>query len=68
MKSIHLILGLFWVAMIVCFIFGVPWAWRGMLMCAVAGLWYLPFGALLSVIQIVLLSLPRLRTSASMPR
>ncbi len=68
MKSIHLILGLVWVAMIVPFIFRVPWAWRGMFICAVAGLWYLPFGTLLSVIQIVLLLLRPVRASASIPR
>ena len=68
MKSIHLILGLVWVAMIACFVLRMPWAWRGMFICAVAGLWYLPFGTLLSVIQIVLLLLRPLRASASMPR
>ena len=37
------------------FALGRPWAWRGMLVCAVLGLWYLPFGTLLSIIQIILL-------------
>ena len=64
MKSIHLVLGSVWVAMIVCFILRVPWAWHGMLICAVAGLWYLPFGTLLSVVQIVLLFLPSVRAPA----
>ena len=36
---------------------------NGMLICAFAGLWYLPFGTLLSIIQIVLLLLPRLRAA-----
>jgi len=65
MKSIHLGLGLLWVVMIVCFLLRVPWAWQGMLICAVAGLWYLPFGTLLSVIQLVLLLLPSVRASMS---
>lgn len=61
MKAIHVVLGVIWIAMMVCFVFRVPWAWTGMLACAIAGLWYLPFGTLLSVIQIVLLMLPPLR-------
>jgi hypothetical protein len=61
MKSIHLVLGLAWLSVMVCFTLRVPWAWWGMLVCAVGGLWYLPFGTLLSVIQIVLLLLPPLR-------
>lgn len=61
MKTIHLVLGLAWVAIIICFAMRVSWAWWGMLICAFAGLWYLPFGTLLSVLQIVLLFLPPLR-------
>ncbi len=61
MKTIHLVLGVTWVAIIICFALGVSWAWWGMLICAIAGLWYLPFGTLLSIVQIVLLALPSLR-------
>ncbi len=61
MKTIHVVLGLAWVAIIICFAIQVQWAWWGMLICAFAGLWYLPFGTLLSVFQIVLLLLPPLR-------
>jgi hypothetical protein len=39
----------------VCFALRVPWARPAMLVCAVLGLWYLPFGTLLSLVQIVLL-------------
>lgn len=67
MKSIHLGLGVAWVVVLVCFSLGVSWAWLGMLICAFAGLWYLPFGTLLSVIQIVLLLLPAVRLSGSIP-
>ena len=63
MKTIHLALGLAWLAIILCFCLRVPWAEGGMLICACAGLWYLPFGTLLSVLQIVLLLL-RLRHRA----
>ena len=61
MKLIHVALGMTWVVVIACFIWGLPWAWWGMILCAVAGLWYLPFGTMLSVIQVVLLMLPAIR-------
>jgi hypothetical protein len=65
MKLIFLIFGSIWIAMMVCFALGAGWAWWGMILCAIAGIWYLPFGTLLSLIQIVLLLLPPLRASAS---
>jgi hypothetical protein len=43
------------------FILGFKWAWWGMLVAAILGLWYLPFGTLLNIIMIVLLLLPPLR-------
>ena len=61
MKLIHVTLGFTWVMMIVFFIWGSPWAWWGMIFCAGAALWYLPFGTLLSLIQIALLLLPAIR-------
>jgi hypothetical protein len=61
MKSIHLAIGTVWVIVAVCFALRLPWAWSGMMACAVLGLWYLPFGTLLSAIQIGLLLLPALR-------
>lgn len=63
MKSVHLIIGSIWIVMIVCFVARLSWAWTGMLVCAVAGMWYLPFGTLLSVIQILLLLIPSVRSS-----
>ncbi len=61
MKSIHLFLGLAWLAVLACFAARFSWAWWGMLTCAIATLWYLPFGTLLSAVQIVLLVLFALR-------
>lgn len=61
MKAIHLVLGTIWIVVIVCFVLRLSWAWTAMLVCAITGLWYLPFGTLLSTIQIVLLLLPTLR-------
>lgn len=60
-KAVHLGLGSAWLIVIVCFALCLPWAWAGMLACAIAGLWYLPFGTILSVIQICLLLLPPVR-------
>lgn len=64
MKSIHLVLGVIWLTVMIGFALRLPWAWSGMLACAIASLWYLPFGTLLSLIQIVLLLLPPVRSSA----
>jgi len=60
-KLIHLALGLVWLGVMAGFALGSSWAWTGMVVCAVLGLWYLPFGTLLSLIQIGLLLLPALR-------
>lgn len=63
MKSIHVVLGVAWLGAMIRFALGLSHAWSGMLVCAVLGLWYLPFGTLLSVAQIVVLLLPALRSS-----
>jgi hypothetical protein len=64
MKAVHLILGSVWLVASAGFLLGAAWGWRAMLLCAIAGLWYLPFGTLLSLVQIVLLLLPALRAPA----
>ncbi len=66
MKTIFLLYGIAWLIIIVCFILKRSWAWWGMVVAAAGALWYLPFGTLLSVIQVILLMLPPLR-SASTP-
>ena len=65
MKSIFAVYGLAWLAVLVCFLFKVSWAWGVMLAAAIGALWYLPFGTLLSTIQIVLLLVLRFRASPS---
>ena len=60
-KAVHVGLGSLWLLVVLCFAFRLSWAWTGMLTCAIAGLWYLPFGTLLSVVQIALLFLPPVR-------
>lgn len=59
MKSIFLVYGLAWIAVIVAFLRGADWAGWGMLVAAVGSLWYLPFGTLLGIVQIVLLFVTR---------
>jgi len=65
MKSIHLVIGVTWMIVLICFQLRVSWSWTGMMLCAVAGLWYLPFGTLLSIMQIILLALPPLRSAGT---
>jgi hypothetical protein len=61
MKTIHLGLGLAWCTMMIGFACQRRWAWRGMLTCALLALWYVPFGTLLSLVQVGLLLHPSLR-------
>ncbi|MCA9242513.1 MAG: hypothetical protein KDA32_01055 [Phycisphaerales bacterium] len=62
MKLIHVALGAAWLVSIAMFGFRARSGWGAMLACAIAGLWYLPFGTLIGVILIALLCLPRVRT------
>ena len=55
MKSIHLGLGAAWLVVTACYAMRIPWAWTGMVVCAVLGLWYVPIGTVLSVAQLILL-------------
>ena len=61
MKSIHVGLGIAWLLCTVAFIARAPWAWSAMLACSVLSLWYLPFGTLFGLIQIVLLLMPSVK-------
>ena len=65
MKSIFLVYGLAYIGATTAFLLGVSRARWGVLMLAVLGLWYLPFGTLINVLVIVLLMLPPLRRIAS---
>jgi hypothetical protein len=56
MKSFFAAYGAAWLIVIVCFVLGLPWARRAMLVAAVGSLWFFPFGTLSSGIQIVLLA------------
>ncbi len=62
MKSIFLVYGVIWIGITVCFILNLHWASWAMLIAAAGSLWYLPFGTLLGIVQIILLLLPPLRS------
>ncbi len=61
MRTIFLLYGIFWIAIIVSYLFRLPWAPAAMLIAAIGSLWYLPFGTLLGLIQIVLLIVYRIK-------
>ena len=48
-------LGLLWMVFLVALLAGQKWGWYGAAVVAVATLWYLPVGTVLSVIYLVLL-------------
>jgi hypothetical protein len=57
MKSIFVLYGVAWLAIILCFILNFPWAHWAMLLAAAGSLWYLWTGTVSSTIQIALLLL-----------
>lgn len=61
MKWIFVIYGLATITIGILFLLGKAWAWVGLLIMAALGLWYIPFGALLHVVMIVMLLLPGMR-------
>ena len=63
MKLIFVGYGLTTLLVVVCFVLKLSWAWWGMLILAVLGLWYLPLGTVSSIVVIVLLLLPPLRSA-----
>ncbi len=50
-----IILGLLWIIFLTTILLHVSWGWYGALITAIATLWYLPVGTILSIIYIVLL-------------
>ncbi len=63
MKAIFLGYGLAWLLAAACFLLKFRWAWWVMVAAAAGAAWYLPFGTLLSVIQIALLLVPQVRSA-----
>ena len=63
MKWIFVVYGLAYLVCTGALVLGESQAWWGILVMAVLGLWYVPFGTLINLVIIVLLSLPSLRVS-----
>ena len=61
MMSVHLVLGVVWLGVLALYVRRPSSARGKMMICAVLGLWYLPFGTVLSVAQLFILWLGRLR-------
>jgi len=61
MKSIFAVYGFTWLLVIAGYAAGLPGTRGAMLAAAAGAVWYLPFGTLLSLLQVVLLLLPAAR-------
>jgi hypothetical protein len=57
MKSIFVVYGIFWLAIILCYILNFSWAPWAMLLAAAGSLWYLWAGTISGAVQIILLLL-----------
>ena len=64
MKWIFVVLGIVYLGMAVAFLLGAPWANVGLILVAVLGLWYLPFGTLINILVILLVLLSGMRGAA----
>ena len=60
-KSLHLFLGIAWLVALLVFALRPALGWRIVLCCAVASLWYLPIGTVVSIIVIGLVLALRIR-------
>lgn len=59
MKTIFVIYGASWLAIIAAYVLRADWAWLAMVLAAAGSLWYLPLGTVLGLVQLVLLFLCR---------
>lgn len=55
MKLIFLGYGLTALVFLVCFALNLSWAWWGIVVVAILGLWYLPIGTAINVVVLILL-------------
>jgi hypothetical protein len=55
MKSIYAGYGFMALALAICSAFRLPWAWWGMVVAAVLGLWYLPVGTVINSLVLIVL-------------
>lgn len=61
MKWIFAVYGVTWITVIVAFVLDAEWARAAMVIAAAGALWYLPFGALLGIVQLAILLWPSSR-------
>jgi hypothetical protein len=55
MKVVFAVFGWAWLLVAAGFAAGKPWSWAAMLVAATGTLWFLPFGTICSIVQIILL-------------
>ena len=55
MHWVFAVYGCAWLAIAVAFAAGRAWAWSAMVVAAAGALWFLPFGTICSLVQLVLL-------------
>ena len=68
MKLIFIIQGLGTLTIVVFHILNKPWAWTGLLIAMLLGLWYLPIGTLVNLLALSLLLLTRRKIMPPRPR
>jgi hypothetical protein len=56
MKLVHVTLGAAWLLAAIGLAGRKPWARKAMMACAVLSLWYLPFGTVFGVVQLLMLA------------
>jgi len=60
MKFTFVVYGVTAIIIAICFALKFSWAWRGILIVAILGLWYLPIGTIVNIIVLILLLLAQL--------
>lgn len=55
MKLAFVVYGMTAIIMAICFALKLAWAWWGMLIVAILGLWYLPTGTIVNIMVVILL-------------
>jgi hypothetical protein len=68
MKLFFIAQGLGTLTIVVYYFLNKPWAWTGLLIAMLLGLWYLPFGTLINLLALSLLLLTRRKSMPPRPR
>ncbi len=55
MKSIFVIYGFISLAIVICFMLGLPWARMALIVICISGLWFLPIGTVTNLVALILL-------------